>query len=398
MIKVIRILIGAGLIGAAAIVAIYLQRNRPQAEVVDYKGFAPAVEVQVVAAVDREIKVPSQGVVEPRKVTQLSVEVGGRVEKVSEKFDKGGEFDKGEILLWLDDSNYENNVIQAEAALKEAELNLKTEEAKAAQAKRDWDSLKRGAGKANELTLRGPQVASAKARVKASKSAKDKATRDLEKTKIKAPFAGRISQLQTEEGSYLMAGSRVAEFYTTEPYELRLPISLDELQFVKNVKGGGKDAEVGITTDAGGDVFTWKGKVIRNESEIERTSRSIYLVAEMEGRSEEEGIRLQPGLFVQATISGETLKEVYEIPMKALIGLDEVLIVGEEDGKTVLRTRRVKVLRRIKDLAIVSVGLEEGDRVCLTPLVDVIDGMEVRIVGEEKKDEKKSGKTIKSNT
>lgn len=396
MIKIIRVLIGVGLIGAAAFVANYLHKNRPQAEVVDRKGYSPAVEVQVVTPVDREIKVPSQGVVEPRKVTQLSVEVGGLVEKVSEKFDKGGEFKEGEILLWLEDSDFENSVVQAEAALKEAELNLKTEEAKAAQAKRDWDSLGKS-GKAKELTLREPQVASAKARVKAAKSAKEKAIRDLGKTIIKAPFAGRISQLQTEKGSYLMAGSRVAEFYTIEPYELRLPVSLDELQFVNNSKGGGKGAGVGITTEAGGEVYSWKGKVIRNESEIERASRSIYLVAEMEGRSEEGGVRLQPGLFVQATLSGEKVKGVFEIPMKALVGLDKVLIVKEENQKSVLRIRKVKVLRRIKDVAIVSQGLKAGDRVCLTPLVDVIDGMEVRIVGEEK-DEKKPGKTIQPNT
>lgn len=194
--------------------------------------------------------------------------------------------------------------------------------------------------------------------------------------------------MHTELGAYLNPGSPVVEYYTTEPYELRMPVSLDELQFVKQ---GGKGAEVKIITTAGGELFTWKGQVVRNEAEVERASRSTYLVALMVGRSEGEGVRLQPGLFVQASIEGEILKRSYAVPMKAFWDLDHVLVVDEKNR---LDIRQVRVVRREGEVAIVAEGLNQGERVCLTALPDVIDGMEVRVVDENVNKEGKAS-TIK---
>lgn len=374
--KALKILLGLFILAAAVGVVFLLGVNRPKAEVRDVEKVLPAVEVFVVKAEDRQMEVPSQGVVESRKATQLAAEVAGRVIWVSEKFDKGGEFEEGELVLRLDSADYKAAVAQARVSLVEGKLLLATEQAKAAQAKRDWDNLGR-AGTAKDLTLRKPQLASAEAKVEAAKAALEKAERDLARTEIKAPFAGRIRKMNTELGAYLNPSSPVVEYYTTEPYELRMPISLDELQFVKNVKQGGKGAEVKISTAAGGELFSWKGQVVRNEAEIERASRSIYLVALMEGESDGLGVRLQPGLFVQARIEGGVLKGAFQVPMKAFHDLDHVLVVDKNQR---LRIRQVKVVRREGDMAIVAEGLKQGEQVCLTSLPDVIDGMEVRIV------------------
>ncbi|MFK5924378.1 MAG: efflux RND transporter periplasmic adaptor subunit [Verrucomicrobiota bacterium] len=388
----LKIILGLGILAGAGGAVFLLELNRPKAQVTDIKKVLPAVEVMQVNSSDREMEVPSQGVVEARKTTQVAAEVAGRVVSVSEKFDKGGEFVEGEMVIKLDEADYKAAVAEAKASLVERKLLLETEQAKAAQAKRDWDNLGR-AGAAKDLTLRKPQLASAEAKVEAAKAALKKAERDLARTEIKAPFAGRIRKINTELGAYLKPGNPVVEYYTTEPYELRMPISLDELQFVKNVKQGGNGAQVEIITAAGGELFTWKGEVIRNESEIERASRSIYLVALMEGRSEGEGVRLQPGLFVQARIEGGTLKDSFEVPMKAFVDLNHLLIVND---KSRLEIRQVRVVRREGAVAIIAEGLKNGERICMTALPDVIDGMEVRIVEEEKVKEDGNKQTTQS--
>ncbi len=370
-----QILLGTGILAAAGVAVYFLWLNKPVAKVADGGRALPVVEVVEMVPVDRKMEVSSQGIVEPRKVTQVAAEVTGRVVSVSERFYKGGEFLEGETMLKIDPSDYLANVAQAEASLAEAKLNLETEEARALQARRDWESLGRS-GLAKDLTLRKPQLASARAREKAAGSALEKARRDLARTEIKAPFKGRIREIDTEQGAYLVPGSPVADYYTTEPYELRMPVALDDLRFVKNVKRGGVGAGVEVDTVAGGEVFTWTGQVIRNESEIERESRSIYLVALLEGRSQGDGVRLQPGLFVQARIEGEVLEDAFEVPMKAFQDLEHVLVV---DDKNRIRIREVRVARREGDLAIVSNGLKRGERLCLTALVDVIEGMEVKV-------------------
>ena len=387
-----KVLLGLGILGAAGVAVYLLWLGKPKAEVVNLVRDLPVVQVVRLEAVDRIMQVPSQGVVEARKVSQVAAELAGRVVSVSEKFDKGGEFKEGDILVEIDDADYKAAEAQAKATLAEKKLALETEEARAAQAKRDWENLGR-TGVAKDLTLRKPQLASAQARYKAAEAALKKAERDLSKTKIRTPFAGRIRQAKTEKGAYLMPGSPVVDYYTTEPYELRMPVSLDELQYVKNIDQGGRGARVEIDTMAGGILYSWKGEVTRNEYEVERESRSIYLVALMEGESEGEGVRLQPGLFVQASIEGETLKGCFEVPMKAFLDLDRVLVV--EEGKTAvnregkIRIRKVKVVRREGDKAIVDGGLKSGDIICLTALPDVIDGMGVRIVAGDNEEESK---------
>jgi len=80
------------------------------------------------------------------------------------------------------------------------------------------------------------------------------------------------------------------------------------------------------------------------------------------------------------------------VPMKAFYDLDHVLVVDDNDK---IQIRQVRVVRREPDVAIVTEGLKQGERVCLTALADVIEGMKVRIVDE---DEEGAGKgTTQSN-
>ena len=85
----------------------------------------------------------------------------GRVLEVSPKFKSGGRFAKGEVMLEIDGSDYVAALAKAESALADAQLSLAREEARAAQARRDWKKL--GRGDASDLVLGIPQIASAKA-------------------------------------------------------------------------------------------------------------------------------------------------------------------------------------------------------------------------------------------
>ena len=79
--------------------------------------------------------------------------------------------------------------------------------------------------------------------------------------------------------------------------------------------------------------------------------------------------------------------------MKAFLDLDRVLVVEENkagkerEGK--IRIRKVRVVRREGDKAIVDGGLKSGDIMWLTALPDVIDGMGVRIVAGDNEEESK---------
>jgi hypothetical protein len=73
---------------------------------------------------------------------------------------------------------------------------------------------------------------------------------------------------------------------------------------------------------------------------------------------------------------GNTAEDVVVIPRPALRGTDRVLVVDAE-GR--LYFRQVRILRKDAESVILSEGLEPGERICLSPLDAVVEGMQVRV-------------------
>ncbi|MCB1241341.1 MAG: efflux RND transporter periplasmic adaptor subunit [Verrucomicrobiales bacterium] len=374
------------LLGGVGGTLVILKKNQPEAAKVEKPKLVPTVEVFASKAVDINLQLPSQGIVMPRRTTVLAAEVPGRVGSVSERFKVGERFETGDILLEIDSADYDSAVVQSEAALAEAKASLMQEAARADQAKRDWDKLAAGQTP-SDLAMRKPQMLSAEARVLAAEDNLTKARRDLERIKIKAPFGGRIRATHTEVGSYLMPGAPVVDFDSTGKLEVRLPLSIDDLSFMAPGSSGSA-MEVCFDLEVAGKPYTWKGRIVRNEGEVERASRSTYLVAEIDEESDQSGGLLQPGLFVQARIAGRTLSGVHRIPRKAFLdtgrterdaapdasNTERLALVGPDDTIVI---RKVTVVRHLGTDLLVDSGLKDGDRVCLTALPGLVDGMKV---------------------
>ena len=331
------------------------------------------MEVHTVTYEPVEIVLPSQGIIESSRRTQLASEVAGKVIAVSPKFESGESFDEDEILLELDSSDYEAALAQAKSTLADMKAALAMEKARSDQAARDWKKLGRG-GEPDDLVLRIPQMESAEAKVESADAMVAKAENDLKRSKIRAPFPATIASTMVEKGGYVTPGTPVAEIFQTNPFEVRLPLSIDDSQFLKSTPGGDPAGEVVISAEAAGVVREWKGKIVRTEREIDRMTRSLYVVAEIDSESSGEGVSLQPGLFVQARITGRTIPEAAKIPFPAFLDLKRVVVVDENDQ---IRFRDVTILRREDDAVLVSKGLKEGERVSLTELANMIEGVEV---------------------
>ena len=354
-------------------IAYALIKTKPQADAKQPTRIAPPVEVVVAEAVDYPVVVRSQGEVLPRRETVIAAEVTGRVISVSERFEVGEDFKEGEVLLEIDPSDYAAAEANAASALADAQLALEREEAQALQAERDWEVLGRGK-EPSDLVLRKPHLVSAKAQIKAAEAGLDKARRDLERTIVRAPYDCRIRSERVELGSFVGAGIAVAEVYSTGGYRVRLPVSLDDFSFIE---AGKADIAVDFSAEVAGETLTMKGKLLRTEGLVDQASRSVFLVAEVAAQDGEAAARyLSPGLFVKAGVSGRTLSGVFKIPRKALYGKDSIVVVSPEDRVSL---RRVKVVRAGRDHAILEGGLENGERVAISPLPQVIDNMQVTV-------------------
>jgi RND family efflux transporter MFP subunit len=270
----------------------------------------------------------------------------------------------------------------------QAELRLAQEEAEAEVARNEWQDL--GGGEASSLTLRVPQVAEAEAALASARAALDRAERDLERTRIRAPYAGRVREKNVDLGQYVTPGTPLAQIYSVDFAEIRLPLPDADLAFVDlplSFRGAEADSpgpEVVLRAEFAGRSYEWSGRLVRTEGEIDPRTRMVHAVAQVKnpyGRGDDpERPPLAAGMFVEAEIAGRPVKGVAVIPRTALRNDSQVLVVDRDNR---LQFRDVVVLRTSDDQAIVSSGLNQGDRVCLSNLAAVTDGMRVRVFDAE---------------
>ncbi|WP_193214402.1 efflux RND transporter periplasmic adaptor subunit [Luteolibacter marinus] len=366
--------VALAILGGAVFGLMMLITHARKAEQEDTARALPSVEVITVGKRDHRVAIASQGVVESRRETKLAAEVGGRVTEISPNLKRGGTVKAGELLVKIDDADYQAALARAVAAREDAELALAQEEVRAEQAKLDWEKL--GRGKASPLVLREPQLASIRARLESTRAEVERAERDVERTKVQAPFDARVRQAQVEVGAVLAPGGQVAELYSAEDLEVRLPISLEDFGFLD------QDSRAGIRLRGtiGGEDLEWPAEVARIDGEVDRRTLSAYVTVKV---LPGEGTRRLPpvGLFVYASVLGKEFKEVAEIPRTVLHGADEVIVVKPDNR---IEFRKIGILRTTEDRVVVSSGLEDGERINATRLNAPVNGMEVRV--EEKQD------------
>jgi RND family efflux transporter MFP subunit len=400
------ILVLAG--GIAAMVA--LIHAKSSVETRPPERLIPLVRVVEIVSKEVQLRVRSQGTVAPRISGTLVPQVQGTIVWTADSWANGGFFEKGETLLRIDKRDYELSKLNVVSQVAGARLRLAQEVEEAAVARREWEALGRKLEKSSNrpeepspLVLREPQMAAARAALAAAEAAVDRAELDIERTEIKAPYAGRVREVVADFGDYVRLGSSLAHIYATDYVEVRLPIPDRELPFLslplvyrdETAASGTVEPDVLLTARFAGQTRgPWKGRIVRTEGEISSRSRMVHAIARVEDPYGRRGPGIPPltvGLFVEAEILGNQLSNISVLPRHALRGEDQVLIVetieNESDASVEhkMRLRKVDVARRDGREVIVRLDSSEiaaGERVCVSPLEIVIDGMAVRVAEE----------------
>ena len=344
----------------------------------------PTVEIIVVTEADHTVKILTQGVVESARETMLAAEVGGRVMEISPAFKRGGAVKKGERLVQIDPADYRAALAAAEVRRTEAELELELERARVEQAKLDWAKLGSGGDPLNPLVLREPYLAAAEASAASAIEAAAKARRDVERTEILAPFDAGVRSANAEVGAVVAPGTMVAELYANSEPEVRLPLSLEDFGFLARDAEGKVTGEIVLKGKIGAEEYVWKAETARVDPEIARETLSAHIAVKVLP-TEGSAFPLPPvGLFVNAEIAGKTLDDVKEIPRRALLEGNRAIVIVEDDK---IAFRDLTIPRLTRETALVSGGLEAGDRVVLTRLSAPVSGMEVEIETDAKKED-----------
>ena len=380
----LRILLPVVVIAAASAIAVVTVANRQQPERRAPSIATPQVAVTAVARSDYTVKVKSRGTVRPRTESTLIPEVSGRIVKLSSNIREGEFFEENDLLLQIDPRDYEAEVTVAASNLAQARSALAEAQARADQARRDWKRLGEE-GEPDDLVLRKPQMAGARAAVTSAQARLAQAKLDLERTKILAPYAGRVLERNVDIGQFVSPGNVLARVYAVDYVEIRLPLTNRQLEFV-NIPEAYRDDTLGIrapgppvrlTARIGSKTHEWQGRVVRAEGSIDTQSRQVFVIAQVDnpyGKDPSGRPPLKVGQFVEAEIEGTRLENVVVLPRTALRAGGEVLVVDEQSK---LQGRQVDVLWSDEHNTVVASGLETGDRLVLTPLGTGMEGVEV---------------------
>ena len=129
--------------------------------------------------------------------------------------------------------------------------------------------------------------------------------------------------------------------------------------------------------------FSWSGKIVRTEAEIDPRTRVIYAVAQVKDPYA-RGLNpnrppLAVGLFVNAELHGRTVEGVFRIPRSALRDDEKVAIIDAENR---IRLRTVNVLKVDGESLLIEEGLEKGEKISLSSVGDLTEGMAVDVYQE----------------
>ena len=379
MTRRLRILLPLLVILGGAIVMTVMVKAKPTVARVEREVQPPLVRVVEVTRGPVALNVHSTGTVEPARRSTLVAQIGARVARLSPGFAEGAFFDRGDLLVRLESRDFELAVTQAEARVAQAQVQFEREQAEARLAVEEWDEL--GLGEPTALVIREPQLARARADLESSQAALEQAGLQLERTRIRAPFAGRLEEKRVDVGQFVGPGTALARIYSTDRAEVSLEISQDDLAFLDIALGRprGPQPSVLLTGRIAASDRSWPARVVRTGSRIDPLTRMISIITEVEDPFSLAGTHPAPlpmGLFLEAEIEGKTVDDAIVLPRAALRTDGSVLVVTSDDR---IDIRAVEILRIGSEEAILSGGLASGERVCVSPLAAVVDGMRVRV-------------------
>ncbi|PCK09924.1 MAG: efflux transporter periplasmic adaptor subunit [Alteromonadaceae bacterium] len=347
-----------------------------------------SVVVQLLREEDISATISSYGIVAPLTQATLVSRVSGVIEMVSADIRDGGFFQQGQLLLTLDQADYLIELDIAKAQVAEAQSRYITELALAEEAKHDWARSGRK-GDAPVLALRKPQLSAAKAALQSARAAVKRSELNLERTKIYAPYRGRVLNLHVGEGQLVSPGTALADVYATDAAEISLPIKSAELSLL-DLRALEQHGVNTPSVAASKVVFRsqltpdheWRGELVRISGAVDAQSRQLQVVARIGSPfisdASTQGASLHVGEYLTAQITGRILTSTMAIPNTAIY-----------QGRYVYVHREGKVYRRDisigwsdSERSIVEAGLQVGEELVLTALGRVPSGTLVEVIAQ----------------
>ena len=342
----------------------------------------PRTRVQEIVISDYPIRVQTYGIVQAHNQVTLAAEISGTVAKVSPSFEAGAYFSTGEVLVEIDARNYaaavsmaESRLLASRSALKLAKLNEQ----------RKLRLIESDAVSRAEVDAASATREQAEADVELAAAELEQAQLDLKRTKVLAPFDGRMQTKEIGLGQMAGPNTPLGQIFAIDFAEVRLPISASQREYLvlpEFADDPPVDVELRDAINKSSSAF-WNAKIVRTEGVLDTDSRDLYAIARIDdpfGRhSERPPLRI--GQPVAASIEGITLHDVIALPRSAVRQLNKVILV-DRDELTLLPVTVTSLWSDADHVVVDRSEIPEGMLLATTPMVFTPEGAKVEIIPE----------------
>ncbi len=309
-----------------------------------------------------------------RFVAKQRVDVRARVSGYlqSVHFEEGQMVAADQLLFIIDQRPFQAEVARAKAGVDRVATQLKVAELEFARGQRLESS--RAMSKESAEERRATRDA-ALAEVAAAQANLRRAELDLGFTEIRAPLAGRASDIRVDVGNLISGGTADSTLLTTivllDPIELEIEASEAEfLRYTRLDTAGTRHSSRDVPNPVEArllDEKEWihKGHMTFVDNELDPNT------ATMRGRATfpNPDLVLLPGMFARARLFGAGEHDAVMIPEAAIVADQARKLVMVVDDKNMVEARPVKIGILIDDFRVVTEGLGKDERIIVNGLV-----------------------------
>ncbi len=387
------------------------------------------VEVIIARKIPFRASVTAYGNVEPSILLKGMAEVSGKASYVHPKLKQGNSLPAGTTVVRIDPEDYQITLKQTQAdlvanrsSLKQLEAEEKSTRLSFGLAKRNLkvgeqelvriqDVLKKGLVSRSALDTEEQKVillrqkleelqgqlntfesrrSSVKAKIIRSEQQVKGQKTALGRTEIKLPFDARIGVVSIEKGEFVSVGAPLFEALDTKGVEINAQLPIRHMRVLMgHLEGKILDGEMSRNVEEilhslnlearvrlVGDMPAahWQARVLRLSEAIDPTRRTLGVVVGVDHPYEKviPGKRppLLKGMYTAVDLFGPEHNAMV-VPRKAIH--QGRVYVADIQNQLVIKPVKLKFYQG--DIAVISDGIEEGERIIINDLIPVIEGM-----------------------
>lgn len=294
------------------------QRMRPEPDETEEVREMSDAEAEVVQSVTQQfatdIPTPVRGALAVRDTLRLYVGAKARAEAFREakltaqvsgivqsvRVRENQQVGSGELLIRIDTTEYALDLAASRASLGRATVDYQVRLL-------DDEMLEDSVLRADRAEIARYTTGLAQAEVDLQR-----AQLNMQKTRITAPFGGRIADLRVVEGQYVGAGTELLTVVTLDP--IKVSVSVLEAHVVQLEEGSQAHLDFLAMPDT---VFVGRVETINPIVDLETNTTRVTVVLP------NPDARIRPGMYADALVEAQKIPDVIQVPRTAIRETDD---------------------------------------------------------------------------